>query len=89
MDEIQSVWFKLEAFNKLFSLPNDGDNLFYDNCFKLSRIDPSGHKLFVLCREGCGLQHAHTIIGDGRVGVEIKSTSKGQFAVIPAFLFTF
>lgn len=86
--QIQNLWCKLDGFDPFpVAYVAGRDKCVYDNCFYVAELDSSVHKLLVLCSEGCGLQHTHTIIGDRRVGVEIKSTSEGKFEVISVIYF--
>lgn len=88
-NKLQSVvWCQLDGFDPFpVTYAAGRDKCVLDACFNLSGLESSVHKLLVLCREGCGFQHVHTIFGDGRVGVEIAITSEGIFAVISGFLY--
>lgn len=57
------------------------DQLLRFKCYQVSLKDPAVTRLFVQCRKDCGDLHEHASFGEGLVGIEIRSDSKGVVLV--------
>lgn len=79
------MYCKIEDDTEPFAVPCFGgqDKNVYMASFDCYSKDPLHNRLFIRCKDGCGIQHHHdSILNDQQVGVEVKLESRGIIEVI-------